>query len=68
MLIRDQQGQEKFARIKVPDTLPQLIPLNPKSVVENGAAKKKLRTTKKPADYVWIEEVIAADIVPARMA
>ena len=62
VLIRDQQGHEKFARIKVPDTLPQLIPLNPKSVVENGAAKKKLRTTKKPADYVWIEEVIAANL------
>jgi polyphosphate kinase len=62
VLIRDRAGNEKFARIKVPDTLPQLIPLSPKKAVEEGSAKKKPRVTNKPVEYVWIEEVIAANL------
>jgi polyphosphate kinase len=61
VLIRDPAGVEKFARIKVPDTLPQLISLSPKSAESDGHQKKK-RVSGKPVEYVWIEEVIAANL------
>jgi polyphosphate kinase len=56
VLIRDHSGEEKFARVKVPDSLPQLVQLN-------GTAKtnpKKARA--KRADLVWLEQVIAANL------
>ncbi len=55
VLIRDHLGVQHFARIKVPDTLPQLVP-----------ASKKARTRKnhQPSDdsFVWLEQVIAANL------
>ncbi len=52
VLIRDPQGEQHFARIKVPDTIPQLIPLQ--------------RPQKKPSSriqsFVWLEQVIQAHI------
>ena len=56
VLIRDPLGQERFARVKVPDSLPQLVPLNlsPKP----GAAKRR----PKRIDLVWLEQVIAANL------
>jgi polyphosphate kinase len=59
VLIRDKQGNEKFARIKVPDTIPQLISLKFQTP---QPSKTKRRESRKPADYVWIEEVIAANL------
>jgi polyphosphate kinase len=56
VLIRDHSGQEKFARVKVPDSLPQLVGLN-------GPAKansKKARARR--IDMVWLEQVIAANL------
>jgi polyphosphate kinase len=56
VLIRDHQGNERFARVKVPDSLPQLVALNgaPKS---NGSRSRPRRT-----DLVWIEQVISANL------
>ena len=51
VLIRDKNGVEHFARVKAPDTLPQLI-----RVPETG---KKQATA---ITFVWIEEVIAANL------
>lgn len=48
--VRDGAGREHFARVKVPDTLPQLIPLQP--------AKTKGR----PVAFVWIEQVIQENL------
>jgi polyphosphate kinase len=56
VLIRDHSGEERFARLKVPDSLPQLVVLN-------GSAKvnpKKARA--KRVDMVWLEQVIAANL------
>ena len=52
VLIRDPEGEEHFARIKVPDTLPQLVPL-----LGNGR-----RRSTRPATFVWIEQVIQAHL------
>ena len=52
VLIRDPDGDERFARIKVPDGLPQLVPLQ-KAVSRRGGRK---------LTFVWIEQVIEAHL------
>ena len=51
VLIRDRDGEARFARIKVPDSLPQLIP------VQRGSRKNG-----RPDIFVWIEQVIQANL------
>jgi len=51
ILIRDPQGHEQFARLKVPDTLPPLVPVQ-------GTTKRNGR----PLCYVWIEQVVQANL------
>lgn len=53
VLIRDPQGVEHFARVKVPDSLPQLVPLN--SVAKDSKTKAK---STKPQHFVWLEQLI----------
>ena len=55
VVIRDSHGEERFARVKVPDTLPQLIP-----VIEKRKSSKKNGTIS--ATYVWIEELIGDNL------
>ncbi|MBY0504204.1 MAG: polyphosphate kinase 1 [Bryobacteraceae bacterium] len=51
ILIRDPKGREQFARLKVPDSLPQLVPVQ-------SATKRNGR----PLSYVWIEQVVQANL------
>jgi polyphosphate kinase len=51
VLIRDPEGTERFARLKVPDGMPQLIPL-----------RRTLRGRTGPLTLVWIEELITAHL------
>src|SRR5207302_7431305 len=57
VLIRDASGEEHFARVKVPDSLPALVPL---TRPRQSAAKRS--RTRSHESYVWIEEVIAANL------
>ena len=57
MLIRDTQGNERFARIKVPDSLPQLVPIN-----RAAAPKQKRRRSQSHLEFVWLEQVVAAQL------
>jgi polyphosphate kinase len=57
VLIRDQQDVEHFARVKVPDILPQLVPVTPAK--EGGTTKKKAPASKY---LVWLEQVIVANL------
>ena len=56
VVIRDANGVEHFARIKVPDSLPQLVP------VTAASPKRKLRRPGKRIALVWLEQVIAANL------
>ena len=56
-LIRDTQGNERFARIKVPDSLPPLVPVNRAST-----HKPKRRRSQSHLEFVWLEQVIAAHL------
>jgi polyphosphate kinase len=53
ILIRDNQAVEHFARVKVPDSLPQLVPLN----LNDKESKTKVRS-RKPQHFVWLEQLI----------
>ena len=55
VLIRDGRGVEHFARIKVPDTLPQLVPIT-------RPRKKPGKRALRDEVYVWIEQVIAGNL------
>jgi polyphosphate kinase len=57
IVIRDPRGVEKFARVKVPDTLPRLVPIKRSS----GGARKD-GTIPRHHYFVWLEQVIAANI------
>src|SRR5581483_231096 len=51
VIIRDERGQERFARVKVPSTLPRLIPVPlPLTAPSNHEA------------FVWIDQLIAAHL------
>lgn len=56
VLIRDQKGEEHFARVKVPDSLPPLVPLRPRA----HKTQKSLRP--KRTELVWLEDIIAAHL------
>jgi polyphosphate kinase len=53
--IRDDKGVERFARVKVPPSLPQFIPLT-------KPGKKTKRKPPKEVALVWLEQVIAANL------
>jgi len=57
IVIRDPKGNEKFARLKVPNTLPRLVPIKHSS----GSARKD-GTIPHHHYFVWLEQVIAANI------
>ncbi len=56
VLIRDPFGQERFARVKVPNTLPRLLPIKKPDDAPDGMSGAQ------PATLVWLEQVIAANL------
>jgi polyphosphate kinase len=57
VLIRDPRGEEHFARIKVPSTLPRLLPIK-----RSSGGTRKDGTVPHHHYFVWIEQVIAAHL------
>lgn len=57
IVIHDKKGSEKFARLKVPDTLPRLLPIKRSS----GGARKD-GSIPHQHYFVWLEQVIAANL------
>jgi polyphosphate kinase len=55
--IRDSEGLEHFARVKVPATLPQLVSVD---LVHKRATKESRGA--KSQTFVWIEDVMAANL------
>ena len=56
VVVRDPQGEEHFARVKVPDTLPQLVRVNPAST---GPSTEQ---DTPEVVFVWLEQLIAANL------
>lgn len=57
VLIRDSGGNEHFARVKVPDSLPQLVPLLRPSAAAKGGKSRPKRT-----EMVWLEQLVSAHL------
>ena len=57
IVIRDPRGIERFARLKVPDTLPRLVP-----VKRSSGATRRNGTVPHNHYFVWLEQLIAANI------
>jgi polyphosphate kinase len=56
ILIRDASGEEHFARVKIPGTLPQLVALKPaEAEVEDDSGPMRY-------SFVWLDEVIVANL------
>ena len=60
VVLRDAVGVEHFARVKIPDTLPQLVPVTvaPKS-------KSRGKVVLKEQVFVWIEQLVTANLACA---
>ncbi|MBL8100163.1 MAG: polyphosphate kinase 1 [Anaerolineales bacterium] len=62
IVIKDKKGNEKFARLKVPDTLSRLVPIK-----KSSGSVRKDGTIAHHHYFVWLEQVIAhnlADLFP----
>ena len=57
ILIRDEKGHERFARLKIPGSLPRLIPLK-----RSSGSTRKDGTVPYHHYFVWIEQVILAHL------
>jgi polyphosphate kinase len=57
IVIRDKKGNEKFARLKVPDTLPRLLPIK-----RSSGGVRKDGTIPYQHYFVWLEQLIAANL------
>ncbi len=57
VVLRDGQGAEHFARVKIPDSLPQFVPVS-------AAPKPKSRTkiVTKEQSFVWLEQLVTANL------
>ncbi len=53
VVIRDTRGEEHFARVKVPDSLPQIIPVD---------RVRRKKTVVGSQAFIWIEDLIAANL------
>ena len=55
--VRDQAGARRFARVKVPPSLPTLVPLK-----RSSGGLRKDGTPPHAYQFVWLEQVIAANL------
>jgi len=57
VLLRDKKGIHHFARIKVPNTLPRLVPIK-----RSSGGVRKDGTVPYNHYFVWLEQVISANL------
>ena len=57
VVVGDNQGTENFARVKVPDSLPRLVP-----VISGSRQGKVCKPPKTESTFVWLEGLIAANL------
>lgn len=57
ILIRDEKGHERFARLKIPSSLPRLLPLK-----RSSGSTRKDGTVPYHHYFVWLEQVILANL------
>ncbi|MEP7134108.1 MAG: polyphosphate kinase 1 [Chloroflexota bacterium] len=59
IVIKDKKGHEKFARLKVPDTLPRFV-----GIKRSSGGVRKDGTIPHHHYFVWLEQIIMANLAP----
>ena len=63
VVVRDKEGVDHFARVKVPETLPKLLPVpNANSDAPGGANRELVELPRVRQAFVWLEQVIMANL------
>ena len=57
VLLRDREGTEHFARVKIPNSIPQLVAMGPVPPHKGGEGKRPERQY-----FVWLEQLVAANL------
>jgi polyphosphate kinase len=57
ILLRAGEDEEHFARVKIPDTLPQLVPVS-----VTPKAKSRAKSAVKEQSFVWLEQLVTANL------
>ncbi|MDB5076811.1 MAG: Polyphosphate kinase [Chloroflexi bacterium] len=58
VMVTDPEEGERFARVKIPDVLPRLVP-----VQTPGASQVLMAgTSRQPLTFVWLEQLVAANL------
>ncbi len=57
VLIKDEHGNERFARVKVPGTISRLLPVSRSTGRLRADGKRRTNET-----FIWVEQVIAANL------
>jgi len=57
VLLRDKEGVEHFARVKIPDSIPQFVAVQPLPRGKDGAGKPSVQQC-----FVWLEQLIVANL------
>jgi polyphosphate kinase len=56
VLIRDTKREERFARVKIPDTLAQLIPISAETASDTATGARKRLC------FIWLDELVRANL------
>ena len=62
VVLKDTDDREHFARVKVPEQLPQLVVVPQAAPKPPKKAPSKKKNSAPPQRFVWIEQVIAANL------
>jgi polyphosphate kinase len=57
VLLRDREGTEHFARVKIPNSIPQLVAMDPVPPHKGEDEKRSVRQY-----FVWLEQLVAANL------
>ncbi len=57
VLLRDRQGTEHFARVKIPNSIPQLVPVDSGLPAKRESGKRSVQQC-----FVWLEQLIVANL------
>jgi polyphosphate kinase len=58
VMLRGREDEEHFARVKIPDSLPQLVPLSAAAV----KTKSRTKPQAKEQSFVWLEQLVIANL------
>jgi polyphosphate kinase len=62
VLVRTHDGEDRFARVKIPKTLPRLVPVCPPDGAGPVCLRSDGETTGRAYHFVWLEQLVSAHL------